>query len=87
MWNEKLELSGGSYSVSDIHRYIGCIIKKDETLTKFSPFQVNINRISHRLCSKDRYRLQLGTSETMILFGSTKKTNRQNKKWRKCTKS
>ena len=36
---------------------------------------------------KDGYRLELQILETIKLFGSTKKTNRQNKEWRKRTKS
>ena len=31
---------------------------------------------------KDEYKLELETPETMKLFGSREKTNRQNKKWR-----
>ena len=31
--------------------------------------------------------VELQTPETMNLFGSTKKINRQNKEWRKCTES
>ena len=30
---------------------------------------------------------ELQTPETMKLFGVTQKINRQNKKWKKCTKS
>ena len=36
---------------------------------------------------KDGYKLELQTSETVKLFDTTKKNNRQNKEWRKCTKS
>ena len=32
---------------------------------------------------EDGYKLELQTPETMKLFGSTKKINRQNKEWRK----
>ena len=34
---------------------------------------------------KDGYKLELQTPQTMKLFGSTKKINRQNKKWWKST--
>ena len=36
---------------------------------------------------KDGYKLELQMPETMKLIGRTKKINRQNKKWRKRTKS
>ena len=70
-WNDQFELTDGSYSVSDIHNYIEYIIKKHETIP---PIHVYINRIIDRLVFKikDGYRLQLQTSGTMKLFGSTK---------------
>ena len=37
MWNEKFELSNGSYSVSDIQDYFEYIIKKHETVTDNHP--------------------------------------------------
>ena len=42
--------------------------------------------------AKDKCKLKLQTSDTMKLFGSTKKNkknkkNRKNKEWSKCTKS
>ena len=60
-----------------------------ETLTKIPPIHVYINRINNRLVFKikDVYKLELQTPETMKLFGSTNKIKRQNKKWRKCSKS
>ena len=36
---------------------------------------------------KDGYKLEFQTSETMKLFGSTKKLKEKTEKWRKCTKS
>ena len=51
------------------------IIKKHETLTTIPPIHVYINRINNRLVFKikDGYKLELQTTETMKLFGSTKK--------------
>ena len=74
-WNDELELSDGSYSVSDIQDYIEYIIKKHETLTTIPPVHVYINRINNRLVFKikDGYKLELKTPETMKLLGSTKK--------------
>ena len=86
---DEFELTDGSYSVSDIQDYIEFIIKKHETLTTIPPIHVYMNRINNRLVFKieDGYKLVLQTSETMKLFSSTKKVNRQNKKWSKRTKS
>ena len=51
------------------------IIKKHETLTTIPPIHVLINRINNRLVlkTKDGYKLELQTPETMELFDSTKK--------------
>ena len=75
--------------MSDIQYYIEYIIKKHETLTTIPPIYFYISRINNRLVHKikDGYKQELQTPETMKLFGSTKKVNRQNKKWRKSTKS
>ena len=74
-WNDKFELLDGSHPVSVNQDYIEYFIKKHETLTKISPLYVYINRINNRLLFKikDGYKLELQTSETMKLFGSTKK--------------
>ena len=65
-----------------------CIIEKYETLTTIPPFQIYINRINNRFVFKikDGYKLELQMSETMKLFGNTKKKiYRQSKKRRKST--
>ena len=36
---------------------------------------------------KDGYKLELQMPETIKLFGSAKKINKQNKEWRKCAES
>ena len=51
-WNDKFELSDGSYSVSDIQDYIEYIIKNHETLIKIPPIHVYIIRINNRLVFK-----------------------------------
>ena len=88
-WNDEFQLPAGSYSVSDIQDYIEFIIKKHETLTTIPPIHVYINRINNRLVFKikDGYKLELQTPEKVKLFGSRKEINRQNKTWRKSTKS
>ena len=74
-WNDEFELPDGFYSVSDIQDYIEYIIKKHKTVTAIPPIHVYINRINNRLVFKikDGYKLQLQMSETIKLFGSTKK--------------
>ena len=61
--------------MSVIQDYIEYIIKKHETLTTVPPIHVYINGINNRLVFKikDEYKLELQTSETMKLFGNTKK--------------
>ena len=72
--------------MSDIQDYIEHIIKNHQTLTRIPLIYVYINRFNNRLMFKikDGYKLELQTSETIKLFGSTKKKkkkfNRQNKK-------
>ena len=76
--------------VSHIQDYIEFIIKKHEILTTIPPIHVYINRINNRLVFKikDGYKLELEIPGTMKLFGSKKKKNkRQNKNWRKYSKS
>ena len=51
-WNDKLQLSDGSYSMLEIQDYIEYIIKKDETLTTIPPIHVDIIRINNRLVFK-----------------------------------
>ena len=57
-----------------------------QILTTNPSIDVYINIANTRLVFKIKkeYKLELQTPETMKLFGSTKKINRQNKKWRKC---
>ena len=73
-WNAEFKLPDGSYFVSDIQNYIEYIVKTHETLTKIHSIHVYINRIINRLVfkTKDGYKLELQTPETMKLFGSTK---------------
>ena len=89
--NDEFELPDGFYSVSNIQVYIEFIIKKHTISTTIAPIHVSIKRIDNRLVLKikDGYKLELQTPETMKLFGTTKKliVKRQNKKWRKSTKS
>ena len=68
--------------MSDIHDYVGYIIKTHETLTTNPPIYVYINIITNSLAFKIKYgyKLELQTPEAMKLFGSTKKLIGKTKK-------
>ena len=70
-----------SYSVADIQDYFEFIIKKHETLTESPPVQIYSNKIKNRIAFKIKtgYKLELLSSETMKLLGSTKKDVDQDK--------
>ena len=73
-WNDKFEVPDGSYSVSDIQDYFEYILKKyRENINKPSVL-ICVNKIKNRVTFKikDGYSLELLTSETMKLLGSTK---------------
>ena len=74
-WNETFDLSGGSYSISDIQHYFEYIIKKHETLTENSPVQIYPNKIKSKIVFKIKTgnKLELLTPETMKLLRSTNK--------------
>ena len=65
------------------------VIKNHETLATIPHFHASTKRTNKRLVFqiKDGYQLELQMPETMKLFGSTKKKNGQNKKWRNYMKS
>ena len=71
----------GSYSIADIQDYFEFIIKKHETLTENPPVQIYPNKIKNTIAFriKPGYKLELLSSETMKLFGSTKKDADQDK--------
>ena len=72
-WNETFDLPDGSYSIDDIQDYFEFIIKKHETLTENPPIQIYPNKIKNRIVFKIKtgYKLELLTSETMKLLGTT----------------
>ena len=63
----------GSYSVSDIKRYVEWIIRKHKTLPTHPPIHNYINRVISRLKIKDAYKLELQTPEIMKLLCSSEK--------------
>ena len=80
-WNDNFDLPDGSYSIADIQDYFEFIIKKHETLTENPPLQIYYNEIKNRIVFKIKtgYKLELLSSETMKLLGSTKKDVNQDK--------
>ena len=80
-WNDTFDLPDGSYSISDIQDYFEFIIKKHETLTENPPAQIYPNKIKNRIVFKIKTgdKLELLSSETMKLLGSTKKDVDQDK--------
>ena len=48
-WNDKFELPGGLYSVSDIQNYFECIIKKLETETDNFSIGMQANKIEKQM--------------------------------------
>ena len=67
-----MELTDGSYSVSDIQDYIEYIIEKHEELTAISPIHVYINIINNRMVFKikDRYNLELKTMNNLTALNN-----------------
>ena len=84
--NEEFEFPDGSYSLSDIQNYFENIFKKMEKklliLNKNILIRIYVNKIGNRITFKIKtgYYLELSTSETMKLLGSTniKITKNQN---------
>ena len=60
--------------MSDIQDYIEYITKKHEAVTTIPPIHVYINRINNRLVlkTKDGYKLELETPETIKLLAAQK---------------
>ena len=81
-WNDKFELSDGSYSISDIQDYFEFVLKKHGWNIDEPSVQIYVNKIKNRITFKIKkgYSLELLTPETMKLLGSTenKKTKDKN---------
>ena len=72
-WNDKFELPGGSYFVSNIQDYFEYIFKKHGKNTDKPSVQIYANKIENRVTFeiKDGYSLEVLTPETLKLLGST----------------
>ena len=82
-WSDEFELPDGSNSVSDIQDYFEYILKKHSESVDDPPIEIfvskNENRITFKI--KNGYYLELLTSETMKLLGSTESKITREKKW------
>ena len=72
-WNEEFKLPDGSYSVSGIHDYFRYIMKKHVEDIDKPPVMKYVNKIENRVTFKIKngHSLELLSSETMKLLGST----------------
>ena len=57
-WNEKFELTDGSYSLSDIQDYFEYITKKHERVTYNSPIRIYVNKMKSRITYRIAYYYQ-----------------------------
>ena len=64
-----------SYSIADIQDFFEFIVKKHQILAENTPKQIYPNKIKNRIVFKVKtgYKLELLSSETMKLLGSTKR--------------
>ena len=72
-WNDKFESPNGSYSVSNTQDYFEYILKKHGEDTDKPSVQIYVNKIENTVTFKIKngYSLELLTTETMKLLGST----------------
>ena len=72
-WSDEFELRNGSYSVSDIQDYFEYIFKKHSESVDDPPIEIFVSKNENRITYKIRngYYIELLTSETMKLLGST----------------
>ena len=78
-WND--ELPDGQYSVSNIQDYFEYIFKKHGEDIDELPVEIHVNEIEKRITFKlkNEYSLELLTTETMKLLGSTKNKTTEDK--------
>ena len=72
-WNDKFELPDGSYSVSDTQGYFEYIFKNPGENFDNLSVKIYVNKIENRITFriKNRYSLELLTTETMKLLRRT----------------
>ena len=72
-WTDEFELPDRSYSIPDIQDYFEYILKKHSENVDNPSIKIYVNKIENRITFKIKngYYLELLTSETMKLLGST----------------
>ena len=86
-WNDKFELSDGSYSISDIQDYFEFVLKKHGWNIDEPSVQIYVNKIKNRITFKIKKgcSLELLTPGTMKLLGSSEnKITKERQKRLKC---
>ena len=80
-WNDKFELPDGSYSVSDIQDYFEYILEKRRENIDNPSVKIYVNKRENRITFriKNGYSLELLTSETIKLLGSTENKTTKHK--------
>ena len=80
-WNDKFELSDGSYSVSDIQDYFEYILKTHKENIDNPSVKAYVNKIENRITFriKNGHSLELLTPETLKLLGSTENKTTEDK--------
>ena len=75
-WNDIFDLPDGLYNIPAIQNYIEYVIKKHEAISETAPILIYANKISNRIVFKIKtgYKLELLSTETMKLLGSTRDT-------------
>ena len=71
-WNDKFQLPGGLYSVSDIEHSFKYILKKHGENVNNPSVKIHVNKIENKITFKIKsgYSLELLRPETMKLLGS-----------------
>ena len=82
IWNDKLELPDGQYSVSDSQDYFEYILKNHGENIENPSVKINVNKIENRI--QNWYRLELLTPKTMKLLGSNKNKTTKDKTVKIC---
>ena len=85
-WNEEFELPDESYSISDIQDDFEYILKEHGEKTVNPYIRIYVNKVESRITfkMKTRYYLELLSTKTMKLLGSTKSKITKDKNDEKC---
>ena len=72
-WSDEFESADGSYSISDIQDYFEYILKKHSENDDNPSIRISVSKIENRITFKIKngYYLEILTTETMKLLGST----------------